>query len=207
MELAAHACEALEHLPFGVIAINGQGKVCYLSSSAAEILRQDDGLALRADSLRVASRNEFARFSELVSSALGGCDAGTDRCGALAISRPSGSRPYVLQIFARAPDRTRGTSPTSGAVVFVHDPESRAGLDREWLRRLYGLTPAEAKMAGLLTLGLSPATAARELGITINTARTHLKHLYGKTGTNRQSELVRLLVSMLAVGSVAPRSL
>lgn len=200
------ALDALEHLPFGIIALDGVGKVRYTSTWAGEILKQSDGLFLRDDLLRAASSGDGARLSELIASVLkGGGNPKSDPRGVLAITRPSGARPYVLHIFGHTLDLSRGGSP--GAVVFVHDPEAGAGMDGEILRTLYQLTPAEAKLAGLLSLGGSVSSAASELGVTVNTVRTHLKHLYSKTGTSRQPELVHLLVSMLAIGSSIQRPL
>ena len=41
----------------------------------------------------------------------------------------------------------------------------------------------------------SVAEAAEELGVTTETARTYLKQVFSKTGTGRQAELVRLVVT------------
>jgi DNA-binding CsgD family transcriptional regulator len=45
-----------------------------------------------------------------------------------------------------------------------------------------------------------PAAAAR-LGVARSTARTHLLKLFQMTGTNRQAELVRLLLERLPAHS------
>jgi DNA-binding CsgD family transcriptional regulator len=58
---------------------------------------------------------------------------------------------------------------------------------------LFDLTPAEAKLAALIAGGLAPRGAALQLGITEQTARSTLKRVLAKTGTNRQAELVGLL--------------
>ncbi len=52
------------------------------------------------------------------------------------------------------------------------------------------LTPKETKVLVLLAQGLVPAELARELGISVGTARVHLKHLYAKTKSSGQRELV-----------------
>ena len=49
-------------------------------------------------------------------------------------------------------------------------------------------------MLALLS-GLSLGDAAEALAITGNTARTHLKRVFAKTGVSRQSELIRVLVT------------
>ncbi|MCE9521753.1 MAG: alpha/beta fold hydrolase [Alphaproteobacteria bacterium] len=61
-------------------------------------------------------------------------------------------------------------------------------------RRL-GLTAAEARLAAKLVQGLQLSECAASLGISTHTARTQLKNIFAKTGTKRQSELLRLLTN------------
>ena len=86
-----------------------------------------------------------------------------------------------------------GTRPTPVA-LFVSDPDERVEIPEERLRRLYALTPSEARIAARLTAGLRPEAVANELGVQVNTVRMHLKRIFVKTGTGRQSELVGLLL-------------
>jgi DNA-binding CsgD family transcriptional regulator len=57
------------------------------------------------------------------------------------------------------------------------------------------LTPAEADFALEIVKGDGRAAAAARFGISVGTARTHLTHIFDKTGVRRQAELVRLLLS------------
>ena len=43
--------------------------------------------------------------------------------------------------------------------------------------------------------GLSVKEAAEMLAIGENTAKTHLQHIHSKTGTSKQTELIRLFMS------------
>lgn len=61
---------------------------------------------------------------------------------------------------------------------------------------LFALAPAEARVAALIGSGLSPRQAAEQLGISEGTVRTTLKHVFGKTGVSRQSELAVLLTKL-----------
>jgi DNA-binding CsgD family transcriptional regulator len=63
------------------------------------------------------------------------------------------------------------------------------------LRLLYALTESEARLAARLAAGEALADCARALGIRPETARTHLRNVFAKTGTRRQSELVRLVLA------------
>jgi len=65
------------------------------------------------------------------------------------------------------------------------------------LRSHFGLTPAEARLAIHLVAGETLRSADAKLGITYETARTHLKNIFSKTGTCRQAELVVVLVTAL----------
>ncbi|WP_447725963.1 helix-turn-helix transcriptional regulator [Sphingomonas koreensis] len=55
----------------------------------------------------------------------------------------------------------------------------------------FGLTSAEHRLLKLLFEGMSLAGAALSLGIARTTARTHLQRIFDKTGSRRQSDLVR----------------
>jgi DNA-binding CsgD family transcriptional regulator len=61
------------------------------------------------------------------------------------------------------------------------------------LRRRYGLTAAEARVARLIGRGRSPRQIAAELGVSWYTVRAQLRQVFSKTGARRQSALVDLL--------------
>ena len=69
------------------------------------------------------------------------------------------------------------------------------------LQGLFGLTPAEASIAGMLANGKSTNDVAVRQGITLNTARVHVKRILAKTGTSRQAELVALIFRSVAAMS------
>lgn len=68
------------------------------------------------------------------------------------------------------------------------------------LGELYGLTPAEANVACEFAMGYSYKEVARRLNISEDTVRAHIKQIYHKTRVNRQSDLVRLILSMSTSG-------
>jgi DNA-binding CsgD family transcriptional regulator len=86
----------------------------------------------------------------------------------------------------------------AAAALFITDPEEGATLDSRALRQLFGLTPAEIRLSIALVKGTSVEEYAEEAGISSNTARTHVKRIYSKTGARRQSELVSLLLKSSA---------
>jgi DNA-binding CsgD family transcriptional regulator len=80
------------------------------------------------------------------------------------------------------------------AVLFITDPEEAAVVRREGLCHDFGLTPAEAGFTREVLKADGLQAAADRLGISLTTARTHLAHVFDKTGTRRQAELVRLIL-------------
>jgi DNA-binding CsgD family transcriptional regulator len=78
-------------------------------------------------------------------------------------------------------------------MLVVIDPELSAAPPIEALRALYGLTDAEARLTCALLEGARLEDYAERVGISMNTARTHLKSVFAKTDTDRQAELMRLL--------------
>ena len=81
------------------------------------------------------------------------------------------------------------------AVIFVADTEKRALPSEDSISRLFGLSRAEARLVRKLAEGLRLEEAAEKCGITPSTARTYLKQCFQKTGTDRQAELVRLILT------------
>jgi DNA-binding CsgD family transcriptional regulator len=86
------------------------------------------------------------------------------------------------------------------AVVFVSDPSQKVRPPADILQALFGLTPAESRLALLLCDGHAPPKIADLIGVSTNTLKTQLSSIYRKTGTSRQSQLVRLLGNLTAVG-------
>jgi len=71
-------------------------------------------------------------------------------------------------------------------------------LDRRltYAKMVFQLSEGQMKVARQIALGESLKGAAANLGVSTNTARTHLSRLFEKTGVNNQPSLVRLLLSV-----------
>ncbi|MEH2614110.1 helix-turn-helix transcriptional regulator [Bradyrhizobium sp. AZCC 1693] len=108
------------------------------------------------------------------------------------IVRRESKRPLVLKTLP-VPPAARSPFLGARAVLALSDLEGTATVNPDILGKVFELTPAQAMLAGKLATGSSMETAAAELGVTVETARTHLKAIFNRTGTHRQGELVALL--------------
>ena len=86
--------------------------------------------------------------------------------------------------------RTR-LQPAAVAAVFIGaPPDEQDGADTT--AAAFGLTPAETQVLASLLAGRTLAETAVALGIAPSTAKTHLDHIFAKTGVTRQADLMRL---------------
>ena len=67
----------------------------------------------------------------------------------------------------------------------------------EILRTIFDLTPAEARVSTLIAKGDDPATISEALNISVNTVRTHLAHVFQKTGARDQLALSTMVNQLL----------
>ncbi|MEJ0067429.1 MAG: helix-turn-helix transcriptional regulator [Pseudomonadota bacterium] len=90
-----------------------------------------------------------------------------------------------------------GFNPSSEGLIalFISDPMRAQATQSEILQTLYGLTRSQARLAVLLAEGHSVKHAAGTLGLTEGSARQYLKTIFTKTGTHRQADLVRKVLS------------
>jgi DNA-binding CsgD family transcriptional regulator len=90
----------------------------------------------------------------------------------------------------------------SGAlgIVLVTDPEHSPFPKQSLLQVALGLSNSEARIAAALINGASLVQAADRVGVSHETARSHLKSIFAKTNTNRQGELVVLLNRLFRLG-------
>jgi DNA-binding CsgD family transcriptional regulator len=147
--------------------------------------------------LRPQQQTDCAKFDRLIG-LTANTGAGRGLCpGGIMLLHRSEGRPLHCKLMPFYSETSfLETSPS--AIVFVHDPERPPASRGEALRSLYGLTHSEVQLADLLLAGETVAGAAEKRHTTEESARTQLKMILRKTATNRQTELIRLMLSIPA---------
>jgi DNA-binding CsgD family transcriptional regulator len=191
------ATGALDRFPTGIVAVNSDAKVILTNRAADAIFKRGDGLMSRGG-LRAVSRQETAKLRNAIAAVCMHRDSGILKPETVVqVNRPSGSKPFEVLV-SPLPSNSSLKKGGAAAVLFITDPEEEAALDSRALQELFGLTPAEIRLCIALVKGKSVEEYAHEAAISSNTARTHVKRIYAKTGVRRQSELVRLLLKSSA---------
>jgi DNA-binding CsgD family transcriptional regulator len=114
---------------------------------------------------------------------------------ALNVRRGPGVRPYALVVGPGASAVAASPTRIASAVVLIGDPDSGLGSAEAVAVQVYGLTPSEARLACAVASGESLESYAKARGIAVATARWTMKQTLAKTGTRRQADLVRLLLT------------
>lgn len=186
----------VNRLLVGMVSFSRTGALLDINDEARRILDMKDGIRLRGDALALENNQESRDFQAMIRRALD--DAPTDDSTAvegMSITRPSGHAPLGVLVRAIPPGEWSESGHRPAVVVYLRDPESNSDEpSRDLLRRLYGLTRMESALAMLLVEGLTLDEAAEQLDVRRNTARTHLRSIFCKTGVTRQTMLVRLLL-------------
>jgi len=98
------------------------------------------------------------------------------------------------------PSAVRGVGldalPGARILLTLVDPARRLRPAIEDLRRLFGLTAAEAGVAALLAEGKDADQVARMRGVAIGTIRAQIRQIFDKVGVNRIGELVALVLAV-----------
>ncbi len=190
---------AVDQFSVGTILLDSSGHVLKMNRIAESLLHERDGLVLHEGRLRTEDRESSQQLQRLIDSA-----AAAQRTrrpsvvAALRVERPSGKRHIALLLRPVPLGRWSDERTCPALAIFVGRPEERPEVAPEVLENLFSLTPAEAAVASLLAEGLSVEESAAALGISVHTARAHLRAIFSKTGVSRQTELVLLILGSAA---------
>jgi DNA-binding CsgD family transcriptional regulator len=178
--------QSLDRLSHALLITDSDGRLVFANTMARKILQEADGLTLCDNVLRASGSRKDALLKGLISKCTGDSGGSIAR---LAIPRSSGRVAYWLLVMPTlcAPLISAGVP---SAAILIIDPESTPDLDPIMLHELFALTSAEARIATALAQGKNIEEISRSSGVSIETVRTHVRHILSKTATRRQGELI-----------------
>lgn len=191
--------EALERTGIATILVARNGAIVHLNRGAEAMLRTGDAIRSVSGQLATSSKSATEQLTSLIQRATDTASgSAASSGGAVSILRP-GRLPVTVLVAPFRPTQEGAGAPFPAAILFLRDPERSTAPGMNALQGLFGLTPAEAMVASQLAQGRSIASIAAKHRLSNNTIRTHLKNIFAKTGTRRQSKLVALVLRTVAV--------
>lgn len=190
----------LETSGVGVVLVERDGTIASANAMASALMQRTGLMAVRAGRLIATDQADNRQLADAIAhmSQLQGAQPDPSRYTSFALGDPTEGRRLTLIIRPGPPYGPVSAPLKRTAVVILRDPTRPATLSARDLEQLFALTPAEARLASQLASGAGLEEAAIALGVSRNTARSQLQAIYGKTGINRQGDLVRLLLSSAA---------
>jgi DNA-binding CsgD family transcriptional regulator len=166
--------------PPAVIWIDRQRTVIDCNAAAEEILDKANPLELAFGRLHARCRRDLFRLETAMKQA-----------------QVAGYATVALGKAGRGVEVVRaGPNAIEQCLVLLRDPSKERAVQIVNVTRHFGLTKAEQGLLDVLVQGASLSDAAQMLGVARSTARTHLQHLFDKTGKRRQVDLLRMVASL-----------
>lgn len=200
----ARMAEALDGLHLGVVLTSRDGDILHANRAAEAMLRNGDAVQGTGGVLRAAAPAAAEELRKAIR--LAARDEATMGQAGLAITLTGSSMtdaaapPLFAHVLPMTGSELRTQlKPEAVAAVFIGPPAATtrdlAPVEmKDYLCRRFGLTAAEAGVALQVLGGGGREAVAARLGVSMTTVRTHLSHIFEKTGVRRQAELVRLLM-------------
>jgi len=193
---ATSFADTLDGLTAGMFLLDAAGRVVHANTSGLAML--DRGTPLRPAAGKLAAANAAAdqALREAFTAAASGDAAMGTRGIAVPLPAQGGVQyvAHVLPLTAGA-RRQANISYSAVAAMFVHQAALNSPSPLETIARLYKLTPSELRVLSAVVDISGVAAVADALGISEATVKTHLQHLFEKTGTRRQIDLAKLVAS------------
>ena len=173
-----------------MLRLSGDGAIIWMNRSAERVLSRGDLLSAEAGRLVSNSGPQTKALRTAIRDA-------SRRDEAL-----SGVRLSIPVLLEQGDDEavsvcwvaTEGTG--SGSVLALLNNLDFAIDKIDASAALFGLSGAQQRLAELIASGHDVVASAARLGITVNTAKTHLQRIFDKTGARSQATLIRLLLSI-----------
>jgi DNA-binding CsgD family transcriptional regulator/PAS domain-containing protein len=192
----ASLADAFDGLADGVFLVDASARIVFANTAGQAIIDEGSVLRDRGRTLAAVDPQVDRMLRDVFRAALGGdvevgtqgvavplLAAGDDRWFAHILPLTSGAR------------RRAGDSFSATAAVFLRKVKFEAPSPMKLMAKLYKLTPSEIRvLASLIDVGGVPAVA-KQLGLSENTVRTHVQHVFEKTDVRRQVDLVTLVAA------------
>lgn len=189
---------ALDQFDFGVLLLDRRGNILFMNERGQQLLDAGDGMRRAGGSVIATDFDDAVRLQTAIqhlchdAGSAGPPGFGENRV--MLLGRRQG-RPLIAALVHISPAER---DPDGSAILLcMVDPDRDAEAIVRALCRAHGLTATEASLVIHLVGGTTVEQAAQLMHVQTQTARAYLKQIFIKTGTHRQVDLVRLMLSAI----------
>mgnify|MGYP001264995685 CR=1 FL=1 len=192
-EVAAFA-DTLDSLAAGVFLVDVERRVMHANAAGFALIAASDIVQVADGRLSLMDPEFMQALLGVLAAGIGADASPAGQTVARALVARDGTR-YAANILPLASGLRRRAGATYKAVaaLFIHAATLEPAPPAAVIARTWKLTPTELRvLLAIVEVGGVPDVAVA-LGIAETTVKTHLSHLYAKTGTHRQVDLVKLV--------------
>lgn len=182
---------AVENCDIAMFMVDRRCRVLFANKAGENLAVRGDGISFARGRLTASELADTMRLQAAVEHI---CAAAGDTAMLLPIVALQRARGRHLMVTAVAAPASQASSDRGCAILYAFDPEADLSRVIEPACKFYNLSAGETRLTCQLANGGSLAEAAKSLGLREQTARSYLKQIFLKTQTNRQAELVRLML-------------
>ena len=195
--IAAQTVEVLLNgFSVGVVFVDQNLGIVHANATAEAMFSSGDPIASRNGMLATLLPSETATLKAVVAQAASEEHRLAHRGIGVPLKGKTGS-PLVMHVLPLGGGELRPELRRRAyAALFVASADAPPRMPRDAMVSIYDLTHDESRVFELIADGKTPVEIAIALGVAASTIRTHLLHLFDKTGCNRQSDLVKLAGSL-----------
>jgi DNA-binding CsgD family transcriptional regulator len=188
------SCELMDQLPFGVMVLGSDGKVLEVNKRAHQLLHGSADLVIQSGQLLIRDKAANTALQKAIASSMTLHTTTHRQNVCIAVPRAGGKLKPLQVMVNPLPRQSAFALRASATLIFLFGEDHAPQLNPHVLSELYRLTPAETQLAVQLAQGHALGQIAATSRTSMNTVRTHLKHLLNKTECATQSQLVRTLL-------------
>jgi hypothetical protein len=189
--------ETLDHVEAAVFLVGADGAIAFANDPARKLLAEAALVSERDGALHAVATVTDRLLREILTSAAKG-DASLGVRGVALPLAGSSDEPWFAHVLPLTSGKRRQAGQANHAVaaIFIRKTAPNAAPPLEAIAKRYNLLPSEVLVLAAVVTVQGVKELAGFLGVSQATVKTHLHNLFRKTGTRRQSELLKLVAGI-----------
>lgn len=187
----------LSHVEAAVFLVDADGAISFANAAAQKMLEEATQVRKEEGRLRAVAADADRLLHDVFAAARRG-DASVGVRGVAVPMSATLPEPWFAHLLPLTSGRRHQTGQDSGAVaaVFIRQTVPNAQPPLEAIAKQYALLPSEVRVLSALAKVQGVRELSDFLGVSQATVKTHLHNLFRKTGTRRQSQLLKMVVGL-----------